>query len=535
MNNGLGSSQAFSDLIVAESLNTYAPSLLSERKARLALRKVAVLDTHLASPALAANAERIRNIALEVLSCVNVTCPSPTNCQNAVQCTSGRCPSLPAKQNGTFCDDGDIKTDFDMCSSGVCRGIDLCANTTCASPSPCQVFNGCFRGVCSYATKGDGAVCDDGNANTYNDACVAGLCGGVEPCANVTCEESVCRFAGECMRPAGVCSLGAAKPSTALCDDGNNRTIDDACADGLCRGVDPCEALAVTCRPLDQCRHAGACFLGLCSNPLKSDDTPCNDGDGRTTGDVCRRGVCSGVDECDRQGVICIAQDDCHDVGDCYQGQCTNPVLPDGISCDDGNLTTDNDRCLQGVCRGVDLCEGVSCPALSQCYRPGSCRHGVCAEAYQADGTLCNDNDPMTEFDTCFQGVCTGIVQPTIGPLKQTVGLKTQSVVSISGVPASSAAALAQFLSNYLASFIPSVYLKDVDVTVTAAARTRRDTIASLVLNISIDTRAFSEEYILSQLSMALQNPDLVIALRQAFPQLLSVDVLQSPRSGNHI
>ena len=62
------------------------------------------------------------------------------------------------------------------------------------------------------------------------------------------------------------------------CNDGNACTQTDFClGNGTCVGFNP-----IACTPLDQCHDAGTCnpSTGLCSNPNKPDDTPCNDGDG---------------------------------------------------------------------------------------------------------------------------------------------------------------------------------------------------------------------------------------------------------------
>jgi hypothetical protein len=68
-------------------------------------------------------------------------------------------------------------------------------------------------------------------------------------------------------------------------------------AGGESSGTDPCAD--VTCTPLDQCHDAGTCDSAngsaVCSNPLKSDGTSCDDGDASTGNDVCTNGVCAGL------------------------------------------------------------------------------------------------------------------------------------------------------------------------------------------------------------------------------------------------
>ncbi|EGD79834.1 hypothetical protein PTSG_13098, partial [Salpingoeca rosetta] len=53
-----------------------------------------------------------------------------------------------------------------------------CTNLACPPPSPCQEDPRCEFGVCTYTNKPDNITCDDGNAHTVRDHCVAGTCVG---------------------------------------------------------------------------------------------------------------------------------------------------------------------------------------------------------------------------------------------------------------------------------------------------------------------------------------------------------------------
>jgi MYXO-CTERM domain-containing protein len=59
-----------------------------------------------------------------------------------------------------------------------------------------------------------------------------------------------------------------------------------------------CEAptQVVTCTPLDTCHEAGVCDVatGRCSDPIRADDSVCDDGDDCTTGEKCQGGMCVG-------------------------------------------------------------------------------------------------------------------------------------------------------------------------------------------------------------------------------------------------
>src|SRR6185369_15307543 len=108
-----------------------------------------------------------------------------------------------------------------------------------------------------------------GNANTTGDVCTNGVCGGVDACIGVTCTAlDQCHVAGVCIDHAtGACSNPNKNNGTA-CNDGNANTTGDVCTNGVCAGVDAC--IGVTCTALDQCHVAGVCTdhaTGACSNP----------------------------------------------------------------------------------------------------------------------------------------------------------------------------------------------------------------------------------------------------------------------------
>jgi hypothetical protein len=61
----------------------------------------------------------------------------------------------------------------------------------------------------------------------------------------------------------------------------------------------------------------------------------------------------SGQDNC--AGVVCNALDACHISGICdpQSGVCSNPIASNGTTCNDGNACTQTDTCQNGVCTGV--------------------------------------------------------------------------------------------------------------------------------------------------------------------------------------
>src|SRR5262249_31261768 len=63
------------------------------------------------------------------------------------------------------------------------------------------------------------------------------------------------------------------------------------CSAGACVSATP-----VTCTASDQCHAVGICdpATGVCSNPIKTNGTACDDGSGCTSGDICTGGICAG-------------------------------------------------------------------------------------------------------------------------------------------------------------------------------------------------------------------------------------------------
>ena len=74
---------------------------------------------------------------------------------------------------------------------------------------------------------------------------------------------------------------------TACTDDANQCNGTEMCQ-GTCQHVN-----AVTCTALDQCHDVGACnpANGVCSNPAKSNGSPCSDNNMCTQNDICQSGV----------------------------------------------------------------------------------------------------------------------------------------------------------------------------------------------------------------------------------------------------
>lgn len=113
----------------------------------------------------------------------------------------------------------------------------------------------------------------------------------VDACAGVVCSASdACHEVGVCDPLTGLCTDPIAADGTG-CDDGDACTLSDTCLAGACTGTDP-----ITCSASDACHDAGTCdpATGICSDPMAADGTSCNDGDG-CAADSCQAGICEPV------------------------------------------------------------------------------------------------------------------------------------------------------------------------------------------------------------------------------------------------
>lgn len=303
----------------------------------------------------------------------------------------------PCHLEGAACDDGNACTQVDTCVAGQCVGS---SPVTCSASDQCHDLGTCdpATGLCSDPQKPNGSPCNDGDLCTTVDTCQGGSCSSTP----VVCAASdQCHDAGTCDPATGLCS-NPQKPDDTVCNDGSLCTAPDTCQGGSCVGT-----LLVVCSASDQCHDVGTCNpgTGVCSNPAKPNDTPCNDGALCTTGDSCQGGTCSG------SPVVCAASDQCHDVGTCDpgSGNCSNPQKPNDSACDDGDLCTTSDTCQGGTCSGANP---VVCSALDQCHVAGICDPdtGDCSDPAKPNDTACDDASQCTSGETCQAGVCTAAV-----------------------------------------------------------------------------------------------------------------------------
>ena len=155
-------------------------------------------------------------------------------------------------------------------SAGVCAGKKLtdCDDKKVCTDDLCDASQGCAP---AHNTVG----CDDGDACTTADACLAGGCiaGGKTSCDDGnTCTLDVCK-------PEAGCGHSAAAGAT--CDDGSVCTMKDTCVGATCTfQKKDCDDKQVC--TLDACDPKAGCL-----HATKADETPCGGGK------VCLLGTCT--------------------------------------------------------------------------------------------------------------------------------------------------------------------------------------------------------------------------------------------------
>jgi len=168
------------------------------------------------------------------------------------------------------------------------------------------------------------------------------------------------------------------------CDDGNACTRADSCLAGACVGADP-----VTCAALDQCHDKGTCdpATGTCSNPNAANGKSCNDGDACTRVDQCANGACVGgsavmcvaQDQCHAPG-MCASQ----------SGLCSNPPVADGTACSlqNANASCTGGACGVVSCSaGYGDCDLVASTGCEVSLLTSAANCGMCGRACSAGST----------------------------------------------------------------------------------------------------------------------------------------------------
>lgn len=276
------------------------------------------------------------------------------------------------------------------------------------------------------------------------DAALVGcpVCGNFEVDQNETCDDGAILDGDGCSaacQDEGCIAQTPGYPSTALCDDSSQCTVDacDAsahacthsasdCSDGIACTADACSGSLCVHTPMPaQCADTNPCTQDLCSTSAGCLHAPqagaCDDGVFCNGADSCTGGTCGQHD-----GDPCAAGAECADYCDENLDSCSDPI---GTPCtDDADVCTDDAcdgagacahlansaPCDDGLfCTGADVCDAGACGVHGgdPCVSGAECRRG-CDESLDAcldpAGTPCADDGSSCTGDSCDgSGSCT--------------------------------------------------------------------------------------------------------------------------------
>jgi hypothetical protein len=305
------------------------------------------------------------------------------DCSDDNPCTDDVCePATGCTNpfNEALCDDGDACTEADTCMAGACiSGL----ATTCDDANPCTANSCDTLNGCVFLPE-PGKACNDSDACTVGDQCSAtGVC---IPQSTLECDDANACTDDSCSVLQG-CTF---TPNEAACDDEEPCTLNDTCVQGLCTGVDDtCDDNDVctvdSCLTGDGCQHAA--FQG-----------PCDDGDPCTKDDNCAGAVCHGTpDTCDDANPCTL--DLCHPFNGCQS------TALFGTQCDDGDACTLLDSCNElAECQPGDPpdCDDLNSCTTDSCDSSQGCLNVPVDQS-------CSDVNACTESDHCIDGTCTGV------------------------------------------------------------------------------------------------------------------------------
>jgi hypothetical protein len=366
------------------------------------------------------------------LKCFDVVCGADEGCVKGV-CYPKNCETEPCAGVMEVCVDG-VCTDT-RCVRVQCPQGRECIEGECKAKDPCLADTACAS---------EHRVCVNQNQTAVCGACVGGYHdeGGV--CMeDRTCSANSCSGHGSCDDTSGqvvcTCATGYAGTHCENCTTGyvqwpasGGVCVDDPCDPDPCVSIDhatagtcvqtgvssfqcACQAPyhwdvggCIECNAPSDCDDDNVCTTEECNDHvcghMNNDGIGCDDNNACTRTDTCQEGVCTGADP-----VVCVASDQCHDVGICDTGTgvCSNLRKMNGIVCDDNNVCTRTDTCQEGNCTGENP---VVCVASDQCHDVGTCDTGtgICSNPTKINGTGCNDGLFCTDPDSCLSGVCGG-------------------------------------------------------------------------------------------------------------------------------
>ncbi len=363
------------------------------------------------------------------------------------------------------CDDDGKPCSVRACDplTGECASKPGPDGSPCLDADPCTVESSCVGGKCQGSAASWCACKEDADCANVGSG---DKCGGT-----FFCDTAV--FPHQCsVSPGSVvecsdnkdttCTKNACEPKTGNCAPTPVEKLAKACSGTgvqICRWVPlpkGAKKPVVSCDDGDECSQSETCADGKCSAGL--DVCKCTknaDCDKQEDGDLC-----NGTLYCDVAVGICKLNPKtkvtCPTVGDtaCTKNTCNpitgtcapTPVKP-GAPCDDDDVCTKGEICKEGQCKaGANICQcksnadcegkddGDKCNGVYFCnLQSGTCesnpasvvhcskvddtdcakaacapKTGLCAPVPVKNLTACDDGDKCTKGETCIAGKCGG-------------------------------------------------------------------------------------------------------------------------------
>jgi len=305
---------------------------------------------------------------------------SDMKCDDENECTDDSCnPLLGCVQsnNSGPCDDLDPCSTSDQCSGGMCVGIGQmdCDDDNPCTDDSCQPMVGCDH-------ENNSNPCEDGNACTSGDHCLAGMCVGGPP---PDCDDSNPCTTDSC-DPMEGCKNEA---NNLPCDDNNKCTENDSCLDGTCQPGEPVDCNDDEICTTDYCTPSEGCGHAL-------NQVPCNDNDVCTINDHCHLGMCIGGGDLNCNDKNTCTDDSCNSDSGCV-------FTVNNAACDDSNECTLNEQCVNGSCVSGEMidCDDDNICTDDACDPLDGCGHAN-------NSVACDDGDQCTVGEKCDGGACQG-------------------------------------------------------------------------------------------------------------------------------